>query len=87
MKILYYVITDCGDGSNSIDWVTDEAVIEKMQRLADSGEGSYASGDGLQLRELKFPEDFNLTEWLKLNHISLTTLEDLAWLEDDEDAL
>ena len=72
MKI-HMVITNSGDGSNSIRWVQDEAVLDKMQELADDGDETYASGDGLQTRTLKFPEGFDLDAWLKLNHIRLST--------------
>lgn len=72
-----YVISDSGDGSQAINWVTDQKVLDKMQELADAGDSSYASGDGLQKRELYFPDGFDLDAWVKVNHISLTTLEDV----------
>lgn len=77
MKTMNMVIINCGDGSNSIQWVTDPAIIDRMQERADDGDETYASGDGLQVRELKFPDDFDLDAWMKLNHISLTTAEDM----------
>lgn len=73
---LFAVITDNGDGSNSIWWVTDPQVLDKMQELADDGDDQFASGDGLQVRSYRFPEGFDLDEWLKVNMIHLTTLED-----------
>ena len=60
MKSVYMVITNCGDGANSIQWVLDSKVLEHMEELADDGDESYASGDGLQTRELVFPDDFDL---------------------------
>lgn len=71
------VITNGGDGSNSIQWVTDEAVLARMEELAEDGDEGYASGDGLQVRELHFLEDFNLQYWMKMNSLSLTTMKDM----------
>jgi len=79
MTKIYMVITDSGDGSNGIQWVTDEDVLEKMEELADEGDESYASGDGLQSRVLVFPEGFDLKAWMKTNHLSLTTIEDMDY--------
>lgn len=76
-KRIYYVICDAGDGSNFIRWTTDTDVVDKMRELADSGDETYASGDGLQEYDLQFPDDFDLDAWIKKNHISITTLEDL----------
>jgi hypothetical protein len=44
------------------------AVIDKMEELADDGDEQYASGDGLQVTEFIFPDDFDLDAWLKVNH-------------------
>lgn len=77
MKTLTYVIGNAGDGSNFIEWVVDPAVLNKMQELADDGDEAYASGDGLQVKQLKFPDDFDLDAWIALNHISITTMEEL----------
>ncbi len=76
MKTISMVITNSGDGSNGIRWVTDPAVLEIMQELADDGDERYASGDGLQERKLKFPDDFDLDSWMVLNHIKVITLEE-----------
>ena len=76
MQKLYMVIGNSGDGSNFIEYFTDEAVIEKVEALADDGDESYASGDGLQLRTLKFEDDFDLQGFIKTNHITLTVLSD-----------
>jgi len=77
MKTIEMVITNCGDGSNGIKWVGDPAVVDRMIELADDGDEQYASGDGLQVRELKFPDDFDIEAWLKLNHLRLTTMGDM----------
>ncbi len=79
MKTISMVITDSGDGSNGIHWVTDEAVLDKMQDLADEGDEQYASGDGLQVTNLGFPDDFDMDLFLKLNHIDVTTLEEMDY--------
>lgn len=76
-KSINFVICNSGDGSSHIRWVKDSAVIDKMQDLADDGDETYASGDGLHLREIKFPDDFDLDAWIKLNHIKLVTIEDM----------
>ncbi len=76
MKTISMVITNSGDGSNGIHWVTDPAVLDKMEELADDGDESYASGDGLQVTELGFPDDFDMDLWMKLNSIEVTTVED-----------
>lgn len=76
MKTISMVITNSGDGSNAVRWVTDPAVLDKMQELADDGDEKYASGDGLQVTELGFPDDFNMDLWMKLNSIEVTTVED-----------
>ena len=77
-KRIWSVITDSGDGSNNIEWVTDPKVLEKMEQLADDGNEAYASGDGLQVREFKFPDDFDLDAWIELNFINVVTLEDIT---------
>jgi hypothetical protein len=72
------VITNSSDGSNSIRWTQSEKVLEAMDDRASDGDETYASGDGLQTRELKFPEDFDLEAWIKLNNINpVTSVEDV----------
>ena len=75
MKSVFMVITNSGDGSNAIQWVTDKNVLDKMEELADGGDDSYASGDGLQVTMLKFPDDFNIQSWMELNLLSITTMD------------
>lgn len=71
------IITDSGDGSNSVQWVIDEAVMERIRELADDGAEQYQSGDGLQEQTVKFPDDFDIKAWLKLNYFNLQTMADL----------
>jgi len=72
-----YVIGNAGDGSNFIEWVTDKAVLDKMQDLADDGDECYASGDGLQSRRLIFKDQEMLDYFIQRNRIHITTLESL----------
>lgn len=76
MQKLHMIICDAGDGSNYIRWVMDPAVLDKMQELADDGDDCYASGDGLQVRHLQFPDEFDINAWMQLNYLSLTELSD-----------
>lgn len=76
-KRIYFVISDCGDGSNTINWVLDYEVIEKMRELAESGDSQYSSGEGLQEYSLEFPEDFDIDAWIKANYIYINTMEDV----------
>lgn len=79
-----YVIGNAGDGSNFIEWVVDPKVIEILNKLADDGDAAYASGDGLQARELIF-ENRDMLEWfIKRNHISITTVDEaMEYLGED----
>lgn len=79
MNKVYMVITNSGDGSNSTQWVLDEAVLARMEELADDGDEGYASGDGLQSRKLVFPEGFDIPAWMKLNRLNLVTLADMDY--------
>ena len=72
------VITNNGDGSNSIEWVTDDKVIDRMEDLADDGDERYASGDGLQVNTLLFPDGFDIQAWIRMNSLSLTTIESMS---------
>jgi hypothetical protein len=76
------VFVNNGDGSNSIEWVTDQKVIDRMEELADDGDEGYASGDGLQVRTLRFPESFNLSAWMKENNLRLTTMREMEDMYD-----
>jgi hypothetical protein len=48
-----------------------------MEELADEGDEIYASGDGLQVRTLVFPDGFDVDAWVKTNDLRVKTLEDL----------
>ena len=66
MQTIFTVITDCGDGSNNIEWhktMSDEkyAKMEELDR--------YQSGDGVQVKELVFPDTFDLDMWARINNI------------------
>jgi hypothetical protein len=76
-KRIYFVISDCGDGSNAINWVLDYEVIEKMREIAESGDSQYSSSEGLQEYSLEFPEDFDIDAWIKANYIYINTMEDV----------
>lgn len=76
-NIVYMVITNSGDGSNSTQWVLDEAVLDRMEDLVEQGDEGYTSGDGLQDRKLIFPDGFDIPAWLKLNYLNVVTLKDL----------
>jgi hypothetical protein len=73
-----FVITNGGDGANGVHWVLDEEVLDRMEQLAEDGEETYASGDGLQVHTLVFEDGFDLDSWIKLNSIRLTTMEDMS---------
>jgi hypothetical protein len=67
MQTIYTVIRDCGDGSQTVEWrkLMSDDIIEKL------GENnSYQSGDGVQTKEYKFPDSFDIEAWAKINHIS-----------------
>jgi hypothetical protein len=75
--MIHYVITNNGDGSNGVQWVTDPDVLDLMEERADDGDETYASGDGLQKYTLKFPEGFDIEAFLKLNYIKPVTVDDI----------
>lgn len=77
MKQIHMITTDNGDGSNGTLWVTDKAVVDRAEELASEGDATFASGDGLQVQTLYFPDDFDLEDWIKVNCISITTIEDI----------
>lgn len=66
---IYMVITNAGDGSNGIQILKSQAAIDRVQYLADEGYEQYASGDGLQIIELTFPDEFALDAWVAKNFI------------------
>jgi len=62
MKKLYLVISDNGDGSQSIRMTLDDAVIEHLYQMEDDGEldDCYQSGDGLQVSSVTIPDECTL---------------------------
>jgi len=78
MKELRIVITDNGDGSNGIMWVNDQKVIDAMEELVDEGNENFASGDGLQVKTLKFEDDVALNKFVEMNNIRFTTLSSIG---------
>ena len=77
-QYIHFVITNCGDGSNSTDWVLDDDVLDKMEERVEGGDERYASGDGLQVKTLRFPDGFDLPSWVAENHLLVTTLDDMC---------
>lgn len=61
------VITNNGDGSNGIQILKPQEAIDRVQYLADEGYEQYASGDGLQIHELTFPDEFAVDTWVFFN--------------------
>lgn len=69
MQEVHYIICDNGDGSQSVEWYkgadfTAEQLIEAAEK--DKYE-QYASGDGVQLTTLEFPDNFNLEDISGIN--------------------
>lgn len=58
-KTLYIVISDCGDGSSSLEMTFDKEVIDLLNQQQDDDEldDCYQSGDGLQVTELTVPDE------------------------------
>ena len=73
MQNLHLVICDNGDGSQSIEYVMDQNVLNEMRAFAATGDSKYASGDGLQVTTLRFDDSFDLQAWMESNRIRLTT--------------
>jgi hypothetical protein len=67
MQKITLIVCNSGDGSNHIQIVKSEKALEKVYELAENGDDRYASGDGLQTWELKFPDEFALEAWVKMN--------------------
>lgn len=71
-KILFMVITDSGDGSQSIQYTFDAELIQLMDDNQDELGDSYQSGDGLQVRRLQVPvqctiESLGISKWSVLD--------------------
>jgi hypothetical protein len=67
MQKIHLIITDNGDGSNSLLAIKTKEALAKAQAEADAGNPTYASEDGLQVRELEFPDEFAVNAWVALN--------------------
>ncbi len=61
MKQLHIVITSGGDGSNSLLYFkeTQEEKLEQLDEITGDYE-RFSSGDGVQIKTLTFPDDFDL---------------------------
>lgn len=74
MKSVYIVTCNAGDGSNYLEWhKTMDG--DKENRLLEGDSERYGSGDGFQLKELQFPDSFDLESFARTNHI--------YWYEDE----
>jgi len=49
------VLSDCGDGSSRIHWFK-EVELEDLYKLEEASPETWGSGDGLQYKELNFPD-------------------------------
>lgn len=74
MQTVYTVIRDNGDGSQSVEWLKfmSDKILAKLKEI-----DSYQSGDGVQTREYKFPDSFDIDAWAKMNNI--------CWRDGEED--
>ncbi len=68
MKKVYLVLSDCGDGSSSINWFRNTS-LEELREMENDNPEVWSSGDGLQYQELNFPDNFDLDQFAELNHI------------------
>lgn len=66
-QLAYMVICNNGDGSNSVMWLHTKEAVKRVNDLADAGDEQYASGDGLQIKSVAFPDEFALDAWVTEN--------------------
>lgn len=64
---IWMVIGNCGDGTNFVEIIKTQRVLDLVNRLANEGDERYASGEGLQVRKLKFPDEFAMDAWVSDN--------------------
>ena len=66
MQTIYTVIRDCGDGSQTVEWrkTWSDAILDTLESI-----DCYQSGDGVQMRELHFPDILDLDVWAHINNI------------------
>ena len=61
MKTLYILVKDCGDGSTSLRYTMNSALIAKLQFAADKRlmdyEDSLIDGDGFHYNTLTVPDE------------------------------
>lgn len=64
MQQVHYIIRDCGDGSQTLDWFKGSMfTVDALYESAEKDKyQSYASGDGVQLTTLEFPDYVNLDQ-------------------------
>ena len=79
---IYMVITNCDDGSNGIQILKTEEAVARVHELAEEGNERYASGDGLQCRELTFPDEFAVDAWVLENFYGYADEDILGAWED-----
>lgn len=75
MQTVYLVLSDCGDGSSSINWFRKTTLIS-LEKLAEDNPNTWSSGEGLQYQELYFPDDFDLDYFALSNSI--------YWADDED---
>lgn len=83
MKTLAYIICNGGDGSNHLEWFSEELTPEQRDTIEESDFERYSSGDGLQYYTMQFPNDFDVKSWVEHNLIYMSTFAE--WVEDNID--
>lgn len=69
MQTIYTVICDNGDNTQTVEWRKNWS-DEILTKLENNRYEAYASGDGVQMTELKFPDSFDLDEFAMANYIT-----------------
>lgn len=59
MQQVTMVITNCGDGSNSVIWFKGKLTNEQISELENYDPECFSSGDGFQETVYNFPDDFD----------------------------
>jgi hypothetical protein len=64
MKIAHYIIANNGDGTQRIEWYKNsDWTAEQLIKYAEKDKyDTYASGDGVQINTVYFPDSVNLDE-------------------------
>lgn len=86
MKTLYLLISDGGDGSQSISFTFDSELVELMQNDTDFSviSESWMSGDGLQVTRIQVPEEMTM-ECLGISKWSVLDRNDYVELFNEEE--